>query len=105
MAKQYPLAILAMERLLISSSFFVAAALQSWGLSGLVGPALMPFYQLPLLAGLFHLLLLPLAPSVQAAPKPGAHVPSWQQKARAIGELPTSPRQALPAPFWFVWLS
>ena len=92
---QYPLAVLAMERLLLAASFPAAALLQSWGLAGLVGPALAPFYQMGLLAGLFHALLLPLGPSVQQQVKPGGHVPSWQKRARAIGELPTNPQASL----------
>ncbi|KAK9838795.1 hypothetical protein WJX74_003461 [Apatococcus lobatus] len=82
---QYPLAVLAMERLLMAASFPAAAILQSWALVGLVGPALAPFYQMGLLAGLFHSLLLPLGPSMQQQVKPGGHVPSWQKRARAIG--------------------
>lgn len=92
---QYPLAVLAMERLLLAASFPAAALLQSWGLAGLVGPALAPFYQMGLLGGLFHALLLPLGPSVQQQVKPGGHVPSWQKRARAIGELPTNPQASL----------
>ena len=97
-SRQYPLAVLAMERVLMAAVFPAAATLQSWGLVGLVGAAQVPYYQLVLLGGLFHALLLPLPPSVQPQVPPGGHVPSWQKSARIMGELWSHLRQALPAP-------
>ena len=60
---RYPVATLAFEKVLLATAFSNAAMVQSWGLVAAVGASHAPFYLLPLLCGLFHLLACPLITS------------------------------------------
>ena len=77
---QYPVVVLAFEKLLLATAFTVAAMVQSWGLIAAVGASVAPFYLVPILCGLYYLLALPLTTSFHVR---GA-------KDSAIGQHPPS---------------
>ncbi|KFM25480.1 hypothetical protein F751_0507 [Auxenochlorella protothecoides] len=61
---QYPVVVAGFEKTLIGGSFPVAAAVQSWALTVAAGVDAAPFLLVALLCTLYHLLALPLEPSL-----------------------------------------
>lgn len=71
---RYPVATLAFEKVLLATAFSDASMVQAWGLVAAVGASHAPFYLLPVLCGLFHLLARPLITSFSVRgvkPSPG----------------------------------
>ena len=63
---QYPVVILAFEKLLISCCLPVAATVQAWGVIAAMGVGVAPFYLAAILATLYYLFALPLPSSFAA---------------------------------------
>lgn len=63
MQLRYPVVVLALEKLVLATTFSTAATVQAWGLTAAVGAAVAPFYLTPLLCIMFHMLACPLATS------------------------------------------
>ncbi|KAL6767813.1 hypothetical protein ACKKBF_B36715 [Auxenochlorella protothecoides x Auxenochlorella symbiontica] len=75
---QYPVVVAGFEKTLIGGSFPVAAAVQSWALTVAAGVDAAPFLLVALLCTLYHLLALPLEPSLAPrgrGPRPGTAGP------------------------------
>ena len=66
MQLQYPVVVLAFEKLLIGCCLPVAATVQAWGVIAALGLAPAPFYLCPILAVLYCLFGMPLASSFAA---------------------------------------
>ena len=64
---QYPVVVLAFEKLLLAACLPVAATIQAWGVIAALGLAVAPFCLALILAGLYSLFALPL-PSSFAGP-------------------------------------
>ena len=64
---QYPVVVLAFEKLLLGASVPVAATLQAWGLVSAVGASVAPFYLAVVLCGLYYLCALPVQSSFHQA--------------------------------------
>lgn len=60
---QYPVVVLAFEKMLFATSFAIGGMVQSWGLIAAVGASQAPFYLVPVLCALYHLLAQPLMTS------------------------------------------
>lgn len=60
---QYPVVVLAFEKMLISTAFTVATMVTAWGLLAALGASHAPFYLAPALCGLYVLLARPLSTS------------------------------------------
>ena len=60
---QYPVVVLAFEKLLLGACLPVAATVQAWGVIAALGLAIAPFCLALILAGLYCLLALPLPSS------------------------------------------
>ena len=66
---QYPVVVLAFEKLLIGCSLPVAATVQAWGVIAGLGLAPTPFYLTPILGVLYCLFGMPLASSFTSGPR------------------------------------
>lgn len=64
---QYPVVVVAFEKLLLGGCLPVAATVQGWGIIAAMGLAAAPFYLAPILAVLYCLFAMPLPSSFAAA--------------------------------------
>ena len=69
---QYPVAIIAAEKLLLTCSLPVAGINVAWGAMAALGASTAPFYAAAWLSGLYYLLARPLPSSFQAPTPKGA---------------------------------
>lgn len=84
---QYPVVVVAFEKLLLGGCLPMAATVQAWGVIAALGLAAAPFYLAPLLGVLYYLFGLPLPSSFAAA-----------SRKKSIGQLCMCPPAALASP-------
>lgn len=60
---QYPVVVLAFEKMLLTTAFTVSAMVTAWGFLAALGASHAPFYLAPALCGLYGLLARPLTTS------------------------------------------
>ncbi|KAL3133255.1 hypothetical protein ABBQ38_007137 [Trebouxia sp. C0009 RCD-2024] len=86
---QYPVVVVAFEKLLLGGCLPMAATVQAWGVIAALGLAAAPFYLAPLLGVLYYLFGLPLPSSFAAASRKksigGGRLNEWSVQGRLEG--------------------